>query len=357
MAGNSIGQLFRVTTCGESHGPALVAIVDGCPPGLALTEADIQLELERRKPGTSAYTSQRREADAVRILSGVFEGKTTGAPIGLLIENTDQKSKDYEAIRNQFRPGHADYTYHHKYGIRDYRGSGRASARETVMRVAAGAIAKKYLRDTQGITVRGCLKQIGEVVVQQHDWDAVNTNPFFVGDTALITDLESYIHSIRKQGDSVGALAYVEALGVPIGLGEPVFDKLHADIAHALMSINAAKGVAIGDGFACVAQRGSQFRDEITPTGFASNHAGGMLGGISNGESITAHVAFKPTPSILQPGRSIDTTGDTVDVVTTGRHDPCVGIRAVPIVEAMMAIVVMDHLLRFRAQCVRGEKI
>ncbi len=351
MAGNSIGQLFQVTTFGESHGPALGAIIDGCPPGLTLTEQDIQIELERRKTGTSPFTSQRQEPDQVKILSGVFEGKTTGTPIGLLIENADHKPKDYQAIRDQFRPGHADFTYHHKYSIRDYRGGGRASARETVMRVAAGAIAKKYLREHLQIDVRACLQQMGAIKMEQQDWSVVNQNPFFASDLKKIVELESYIQLLRKEGDSIGALIYIEALNVPIGLGEPVFDKLNADIAHALMSINAVKGVEIGDGFSCVTQRGSQHRDEMTPDGFVSNHAGGILGGISSGQTITAKIALKPTPSILTAGQSINEASESVEVVTKGRHDPCVGIRAVPIAEAMLALVLMDHVLRFRAQC------
>jgi chorismate synthase len=351
MAGNSIGQLFCVTTFGESHGEALGAIIDGCPPGLSLCDADIQCELERRKTGTSAFTSQRQESDRIKILSGVFEGKTTGTPIALLIENEDHKPKDYQAICDQFRPGHADFTYHYKYGIRDYRGGGRASARETVMRVAAGAVAKKYLREYFDVEIRACLQQLGTIKMDQWNWDVVNDNSFFVPDVDKIPQLETYIQQLRKEGDSIGALVYVEALNVPIGLGEPVFDKLNADIAHALASINAVKGIEFGDGFACVTQRGSEHRDEMTPHGFVSNHAGGMLGGISNGEDIIAKVAFKPTPSIVRSGHTVNTRNEAVDIVTKGRHDPCVGIRAVPIVEAMLALVLMDHVLRFRAQC------
>lgn len=351
MAGNSFGQLFCVTTFGESHGPALGCIVDGCPPGLALSEADIQPELDRRKPGTSKFTSQRREPDQVKILSGVFNGVTTGTPIALLIENTDQKSKDYTDIAEKFRPGHADFTYYHKYGIRDYRGGGRASARETAARVAAGAIAKKYLQEKYQIQIRGCLIQMGTLHVPINDWQAVGENPFFAADQTCIPELENYIQAIRKAGDSIGAKIYVEALNVPIGLGEPVFDKLDAEIAYAMMGINAVKGVEIGAGFDSVAMRGSQMRDEITPKGFLSNHAGGTLGGISSGQPITVNLAIKPTPSILQPGQSLNEKGEAVEVVTTGRHDPCVGIRAVPIAEAMLALVLMDHTLRFKAQC------
>lgn len=351
MAGNSIGQLFKVTTFGESHGPALGCIIDGCPPGLPLTEEDIQIELERRRTGTSAYTSQRREPDAVKILSGVFNGMTTGTPIGLLIENTDAKPKDYDAISTQFRPGHADYTYYHKYGLRDFRGSGRASARETVMRVAAGAIAKKYLRDKLGVIIRGCMLQMGILSIPIIDWDVVNNNPFFAANAEIVPELEALIQATRKAGDSIGALVQVEAINVPVGLGEPVFDKLNASIAHALMSINAVKAVEIGDGLSCVSNPGSAFRDEMNKDGFLSNHAGGILGGISTGQPIVARVAFKPTPSIIQPGKSLNEAGEEVSVVTKGRHDPCVGIRGVPIAEAMLALVLMDHYLRFKAQC------
>jgi chorismate synthase len=350
MAGNTIGELFRVTTCGESHGRALMGIVDGCPPGLALSAADIQPELDRRRPGQSKMTTQRREPDQVTITGGTFEGKTTGTPIGLLIENVDQRSKDYSKIAEQFRPGHADYTYYHKYGIRDYRGGGRASARETAMRVAAGAIARKYLAEKHGVRIRAYLSQLGSVVVEPVDWDAIGRNPFFAPDQSKVAPLEALIQQTRKAGDSIGAKVSVIADNVPLGLGEPVFDRLDADIAHALMSINAAKGVEIGDGFDCVTQTGSEHRDEMTRAGFLSNHAGGVLGGISTGQAIVAHVAFKPTSSILQPGRSLNIHGEEVEVVTTGRHDPCVGIRAVPIVEAMLALVLMDHFLRHRAQ-------
>lgn len=350
MAGNTIGKLFSVTTFGESHGPALGCIVDGCPPGLELSVADIQKELDRRKPGTSRHTTQRREADEVQILSGVFEGRTTGTPIGLLIHNTDQRSKDYAGIMDRFRPGHADYTYQQKYGIRDYRGGGRSSARETAMRVAAGAIAKKYLYVWLGIQVRGYLAQLGPIKAETLDWDEAERNPFFCPDASKVTELEAYMDALRKEGDSIGARVNVVATGVPPGLGEPVFDRLDADLAHALMSINAVKGVEIGAGFACVEQKGTEHRDEITPEGFLSNNAGGILGGISTGQDIVVSIALKPTSSIRIPGRSVNLRGEPVEVVTTGRHDPCVGIRATPIAEAMVAIVLMDHLLRHRAQ-------
>ncbi len=348
MAGNTFGKLFTVTTFGESHGPALGAVVDGCPPGLALTEADLQRDLDRRRPGQSRYTTQRREPDRVRILSGVFEGRTTGTPIGLLIENVDQRSKDYSNIADRFRPGHADYVYTQKYGFRDYRGGGRASARETAMRVAAGAIAKKYLRERLGVEIRGFLSQLGPIELELVSWEAVEQNPFFCPDPAKVAELEAFMKSLK--GDSVGARITVVATGVPPGLGEPVFDRLDAELAHALMSINAVKGVEIGDGFRCVAARGSEFRDEMTPQGFLSNHAGGILGGISSGQDIVAHIALKPTSSLPIPGRSVDVYGRPVDVVTKGRHDPCVGIRATPIAEAMTALVLMDHYLRHRAQ-------
>ncbi|APE30002.1 chorismate synthase [Halomonas aestuarii] len=349
MSGNTFGKLFTVTTFGESHGPALGAIVDGCPPGLPLTEEDLQHDLDRRRPGSSRHTTQRREADRVRILSGVFEGVTTGTAIGLMIENTDQRSTDYSKIKDQFRPAHADYSYHHKYGIRDYRGGGRSSARETAMRVAAGAIAKKYLAQ-QGIRVRGYMSQLGPITIDFKQWDAVDENPFFCPDPARVPELEAYMDQLRRDQDSVGAKISVVAEGVPPGLGEPVFDRLDAELAHGLMSINAVKGVEIGDGFAAVAQRGSEHRDEMTPEGFLSNHAGGVLGGISSGQTIIAHLALKPTSSITMPGRSIDVHGQPVEVVTKGRHDPCVGIRATPIAEAMMALTLMDHLLRQRGQ-------
>ncbi|MGI9318176.1 MAG: chorismate synthase [bacterium] len=350
MAGNTIGQLFTVTTFGESHGAALGAIVDGCPPGLELSVDDLQGDLDRRKPGQSRYTTQRKEADQVEILSGIFEGITTGTPIGLLIRNTDQRSKDYSQIKDRFRPGHADLTYQKKYGVRDYRGGGRSSARETAMRVAAGAIAKKYLSVEFGIGVRGCVYQIGDVNVPPRDWSVVNTNPFFVADEAVVNDLEELIKSTRKQGDSIGAGVLVEAAGVPIGWGEPVFDRLDADIAKALMSINAAKGVEIGAGFDSIQQKGSEHRDLITPEGFSSNSAGGVLGGISSGQDVVARVAFKPTSSILVPGDTVDLDNKPVNISTPGRHDPCVGIRAVPIAEAMLALVLMDHAMRDRAQ-------
>jgi chorismate synthase len=348
MPGNSIGQAFVVTTFGESHGPALGAIVDGCPPGLDLCEADIQGDLNRRRPGQSKFTTQRQESDKIQILSGVFEGKTTGAPIGLLILNEDQKSKDYSDIKDVFRPGHADFTYHHKYGIRDYRGGGRSSARETAMRVAAGAIAKRYLAMHYGIYIEGCVTQIGPYVIPILDWKAARENPFFVAhnDPQILNDLEALIQETRKAGDSIGARVRVQASHVPIGLGEPVFDRLDADLAHAMMSINAVKAVAVGDGFDVVTQTGSMHRDEMTREGFLSNHAGGILGGISNGETIILDIAFKPTSSILTPGRSLNIHQEEVMVVTKGRHDPCVGLRGVPIAEAMMAIVLMDHLLR-----------
>jgi len=349
MSGNTFGKLFTVTTFGESHGPALGAIVDGCPPGLELSEADLQRDLDRRRPGSSRHTTQRRELDQVKILSGVFEGKTTGTPIGLMIENTDQRSKDYSKIAEQFRPAHADYTYHHKYGIRDYRGGGRSSARETAMRVAAGAIAKAWLA-RQGIQVRGYMSQLGPIAIDFKAWDGVDDNPFFCPDPDKLPELEAYMDQLRRDQDSVGARITVIAEGVPVGLGEPVFDRLDADLAHGLMSINAVKGVEIGDGFDVVAQRGSEHRDEMTPEGFLSNHAGGVLGGISSGQPIIAHLALKPTSSITQPGRSIDVNGNVVEVVTKGRHDPCVGIRATPIAEAMMALTLMDHLLRHRGQ-------
>ena len=351
MAGNSIGKLFKVTTFGESHGTALGCIVDGVPPGMNLTESDMQHDLDRRRPGSSRYTTQRREADQVKILSGVFEGVTTGTSIGLLIENTDQRSQDYSKIKDIFRPSHADYTYQKKYGIRDYRGGGRSSARETAMRVAAGAIAKKYLHEKLGITIRGYLAQMGDIQCQLNDWQQVDQNPFFCPDESKLEALDQLLRQLKKEGDSVGAKVCIVAENVPVGLGEPVFDKLDADLAHALMSINAVKGVEIGDGFAAVNKRGSENRDEITPQGFLSNHAGGILGGISSGQTIISSIALKPTPSIEVAGQSININGESVEVSTHGRHDPCVGIRAVPIAEAMVAIVLMDHYLRYRAQC------
>ncbi len=350
MAGNSFGQLFRVTTFGESHGLALGAVVDGCPPGLEISEDDLQGDLDRRKPGTSRYTTQRREADEVKILSGVFEGKTTGTSIGLLIENTDQRSKDYSEIKDLFRPGHADYTYHQKYGQRDYRGGGRSSARETAMRVAAGAIAKKYLKQVHGIEIVGFLSQLGPIKAEGVDESQIEQNPFFFPDAGKLEALDEYMRALKKEGNSVGAKVCVVARNVPVGLGEPVFDRLDADIAHAMMGINAVKGVEIGDGFAVVEQKGSEHRDEMTPTGFASNHAGGILGGISSGQEIVVSMALKPTSSITVPGKTITTSGEATEMITKGRHDPCVGIRAVPIAEAMLALVLMDHLLRHRAQ-------
>jgi chorismate synthase len=350
MSGNTFGKLFTVTTFGESHGPALGAVVDGCPPGLALDVEDLQRDLDRRKPGTSRYTTQRREDDAVRILSGVFEGRTTGTPIGLLIENRDQRSKDYSNISDRFRPAHADYSYQQKYGLRDYRGGGRSSARETAMRVAAGAIARKYLRERYGIQIRGYLKQLGPIVAQKLDWSSVDSNPFFCPDPERVPDMEVYMSALNKRGDSVGARINVVASGVMPGLGEPVFDRLDADIAAAMMSINAVKGVEIGAGFASVEQQGSEHRDEITPEGFLSNNAGGVLGGISSGQDIEVSIALKPTSSIRLPGASVNTGGQPIEVVTRGRHDPCVGIRATPIAEAMLAIVLMDHCLRHRGQ-------
>lgn len=350
MSGNTYGKLFTVTTFGESHGPALGCIIDGCPPGLELTEADLQIDLDRRKPGQSRYTTQRREEDQVKILSGVFEGKTTGTPIGLLIENTDQRSKDYSDIKDSFRPAHADYTYMQKYGVRDYRGGGRSSARETAMRVAAGAVAKKYLKEHLGVEVRGYLSQLGAITIETVDWDQIEQNAFFCPDASKVPALEEFMQALIKDGDSIGAKITVVATNVPPGLGEPIFDRLDAELAHALMSINAVKGVEIGDGFSVVSQRGTQHRDEITPQGFLSNHAGGILGGISSGQDIVAHLALKPTSSLRIPGRSVDVNGNAIEVVTKGRHDPCVGIRATPIAEAMMALVLMDHLLRHRAQ-------
>ncbi|MFB9885641.1 chorismate synthase [Balneatrix alpica] len=352
MAGNSIGQVFKVTTFGESHGLALGCIVDGCPPGLAISEADLQHDLDRRKPGQSRHTTQRREPDEVKILSGVFEGVTTGTSIGLLIENQDQRSKDYSNIKDVFRPAHADYTYTHKYGVRDYRGGGRSSARETAMRVAAGAIAKKFLRERLGIEVRGYLSQLGPIKIDpaRFSWDEIERNAFFCPDAQAAAEMEVYMDALRKEGNSIGAKISVIATGVPPGLGEPVFDRLDADLAHALMSINAVKGVEIGAGFAAIEQKGTEHRDEMTPAGFLSNQAGGILGGISSGQDILAHIALKPTSSLRLPGQSIDSQGNPVEVVTHGRHDPCVGIRATPIAEAMMAIVLLDHYLRHRGQ-------
>jgi chorismate synthase len=350
MSGNTFGRLFTVTSFGESHGPALGCIVDGCPPGLDISSEDIQADVERRRSGKSRFTSQRREADAVQILSGVFEGRTTGTPIGLLVRNEDQRSYDYEKIKDRFRPGHADYTYQQKYGIRDYRGGGRSSARETTMRVAAGAIARKYLAVNLGVRIRGYLAQIGGIRLRALDLDAADRNPFFCAEPARVNELEALINDLRREGDSIGARVNVIAEGVPPGLGEPIFDRLDADLAHAMMSINAVKGVEIGAGFASVEQRGSEHRDPITPSGFLSNHAGGTLGGISSGQDILVSMALKPTSSIVIPGQTIDIQGRPTEVSTTGRHDPCVGIRAVPIAEAMLALVLMDHYLRHRAQ-------
>src|SRR5689334_17231254 len=350
MSGNTFGKLFCVTSFGESHGPAIGCVVDGCPPGLALDESDIQHDLERRKPGTSRHVTQRRETDRVEILSGVFEGRTTGTPIALLIRNEDARSKDYANIAETFRPGHADYTYWQKYGIRDYRGGGRQSARETAVRVAAGAIARKWLHEQHAVIVRGCLSQLGPIAIPLSDWDAVDHNPFFAAHAQSVPHLEAFMDELRKSGDSVGAKLTVIAQNVPVGWGEPVYDKLDADIAYAMMSINAVKGVEIGAGFGAVEQRGSEHSDEMSPAGFLSNHAGGILGGISTGQDVVVNIAVKPTSSIRLPRRSIDKTGAAVIVETHGRHDPCVGIRATPIVEAMLAIVLMDHALRHRAQ-------
>ena len=350
MSGNTFGQMFTVTTFGESHGPALGAVVDGCPPGLALSEQDIQPDLDRRRPGRSKFTTQRRERDRVKILSGVFEGQTTGTPIGLLVENEDQKSKDYEDLKQLFRPAHADYTYHHKYGVRDHRGSGRASARETAMRVAAGAIAKKGLLELAGVRVRGYLSAIGHIRPRFESWAAVEDNPFFCPEPSRVEAIAALIDSLRRDGDSIGAEITVVASGAPVGLGEPVFAKLDGELAGALMGINAVKGVAIGDGFAVVQQRGTEHRDEMSAKGFLSNHAGGVLGGLSSGQDIIARLALKPTSSLTTPGRTVDVHGNETEVITKGRHDPCVGIRAAPIAEAMTALVLMDHLLRHRGQ-------
>ncbi len=350
MAGDTFGRLFTVTTFGESHGPAMGCVVDGCPPGLELAESDIQHDLDRRRPGRSRHVTQRKEPDQVTILSGVFEGLTTGTAIGLLVQNVDQRSRDYSKIKDKFRPGHSDYTYQHKYGIRDYRGGGRASARETVMRVAAGAIARKYLAERAGIRINGYLAELGPFELKPLDLDAVNDNPFFCPEPARLNALDGFMDRLRRAGDSIGARINVIASNVPIGLGEPVFDKLEADLAHALMSINAVKGVEFGDGFRCIQQRGSEHRDEITPDGFEKNSSGGTLGGISSGQDILASIALKPTSSIQVPGRTVDTEGKAAEIVTTGRHDPCVGLRATPIAEAMVALTLMDHYLRDRAQ-------
>ncbi|XPF95868.1 chorismate synthase [Colwellia sp. RE-S-Sl-9] len=350
MSGNTFGKLFTVTTYGESHGLGLGAIIDGCPPGLSLTEEDLQVDLDRRKPGQSRFTTARREDDEVTIMSGVFEGKTTGTPIGLVIKNKDQRSQDYGNISESFRPGHADYTYWQKYGIRDYRGGGRSSARETAMRVAAGSIAKKFLKEKLGIVIRACVTQIADIKAETYDWDIVETNPFFFPDANKLEQLDEYLRDIMRQKDSIGAKLTVVAENVPVGLGEPIFDRLDADIAHALMGINAVKGVEIGDGFEVVNQKGSVHRDELTPNGFAKNSAGGVLGGISSGQNIVAHIALKPTSSIGVSGKTINKQGESTDLITKGRHDPCVGIRAVPIAEAMLALTLMDHYMRNRAQ-------
>jgi chorismate synthase len=351
MSGNTFGHLFTVTTFGESHGPALGCVVDGCPPGMALSEADLQPDLDRRRPGTSRHVTQRQEPDRVEILSGVYQGLTTGTPIALLIRNEDQRSKDYSAIAQTFRPGHADYTYLHKYGIRDPRGGGRSSARLTAATVAAGAIARKWLSQAYGATVRGRMSQLGDIKIPLEDWNEVHRNPFFAAGQSMIETLEAYMDALRRSGDSCGARIDVVAEGVPVGLGEPLFDKLDADIAFAMMGINAVKGVEIGSGFASVMQKGSEHGDELTPAGFVGNHSGGVLGGISTGQPITVSIAIKPTSSIRVPRRSIDIDGAPTQVETLGRHDPCVGIRATPIAEAMLALVLMDHALRHRAQC------
>jgi len=350
MSGNTFGKLFTVTSFGESHGKAIGCIVDGCPPGIEISEADLQIDLDRRKPGTSRYTTQRKEADEVKILSGIFEGKTTGTPIALMIENTDQRSKDYSNIAETFRPAHADYSYMQKYGIRDYRGGGRSSARETAMRVAAGSIAKKYLKQQFDVEIAGYLSQLGPIKIEKVDLSIVNSNPFFCPDVDKIKEMEDYMKALNKEGNSIGAKISVIATNIPPGLGEPIFDRLDAELAHAFMSINAVKGVEIGAGFDCIEQKGTEHRDEMTPEGFLSNHAGGVLGGISTGQDIIAHMALKPTSSIHLPGKSIDIHGNAIEVSTKGRHDPCVGIRATPIAEAMMAIVLIDHLMRHRAQ-------
>ncbi len=357
MSGNTFGKLFTVTTFGESHGPAIGGVVDGCPPGLELCEEDLQGDLDRRKPGTSKFTTARREDDLVKILSGVFEGKTTGTSIGLLINNTDQRSQDYSKIKDSFRPGHADYTYQQKFGMRDYRGGGRSSARETAVRVAAGGIAKKYLKQQYGIEVRGYISQIGPIAIETVDHNVTNTNPFFCPDASKLEALEQYMRDLKKEGNSIGAKVSVSATNVPVGLGEPVFDRLDADIAHAMMGINAVKGVELGDGFDVVTQKGTDHRDEISPEGFYTNHSGGVLGGISSGQEILVHMALKPTSSISISGKTVDIKGKAAEIITKGRHDPCVGIRAVPIAEAMLAIVLMDHLLRHRGQNTHVDSI
>ena len=350
MSGNTFGKLFTLTTSGESHGVGYLGIVDGCPPGMTLSEADIQVDLDRRKPAKSRHVTQRKESDMVKITSGVLDGVTTGTPIGLIIDNEDQKSKDYSNISDMFRPGHADYTYQQKYGIRDYRGGGRASARETCMRVAAGAIAKKYLKEKFGIIIRGYLSQLGPIRIEHKDWNEVENNVFFCPDASRVSELDDYMDALRKEGESVGARINIHAENIPVGLGEPIFDRLDADIAKGMMSINAVKGVELGIGFGCVEQKGTQHRDEITPKGFIGNNSGGVLGGISSGQDIIVSVALKPTSSIRLPGNTVDKSGKATKVETKGRHDPCVGIRATPIAEAMLALVIMDHALRHRAQ-------
>ncbi len=350
MSGNTFGKLFTLTTSGESHGSGYLGIIDGCPPGMALSETDLQIDLDRRKPAKSRHVTQRKESDKVKITSGVFEGITTGTPIGLIIENEDQKSKDYGDIKDMFRPGHADYTYQQKYGIRDYRGGGRASARETCMRVAAGAIAKKYLKEKFGIIIRGYLSQLGPIKIEHKSWDEVENNVFFCPDSSRISELDDYMDALRKEGESVGARIDIHAESVPVGLGEPIFDRLDADIAKGMMSINAVKGVEIGVGFGCVEHKGTVHRDEITPEGFEGNNSGGVLGGISSGQDILVSIALKPTSSIRLPGNTVDKSGQATEVATKGRHDPCVGIRATPIAEAMLALVLMDHVLRHRGQ-------
>lgn len=350
MSGNSFGKSFVVTTFGESHGVALGCVVDGCPPGMELSEADIQGDLDRRRPGRNKHTTQRNEPDQVKILSGVFEGRTTGTPIGLMIENTDQRSKDYGDIKDKFRPGHADYTYQQKYGIRDYRGGGRSSARETAMRVAAGAIARKYLKESAGIDIRGFVSQLGPIRLEARDLSIIDDNPFFCADPDKLGELDAFMTALREEGDSIGAKISVLVRGMPVGLGEPVFDKLEADLAHGLMSINAVKGVEVGAGFDAVTQRGSEHRDEMSATGFSKNDAGGTLGGISSGQDLLVSIALKPTSSISKPGKTVDKSGRDTEIVTRGRHDPCVGLRATPIAEAMVALVLVDHYLRHRAQ-------
>lgn len=350
MSGNTFGKLFTLTTFGESHGIAIGGVIDGCPAGLELCEEDLQGDLDRRKPGTSKFTTARREDDMVKILSGVFEGKTTGTSIGLLINNTDQRSQDYSKIKDSFRPGHADYTYQQKYGMRDYRGGGRSSARETAIRVAGGGIAKKYLKQAYGIEIRAYISQIGPIAIDKVDHAVTNTNPFFCPDESKLEALEEYMRNLKKEGNSVGAKVSVSATNVPLGLGEPVFDRLDADIAHAMMGINAVKGVEVGDGFDVVEQKGTDHRDQMSPDGFHTNHAGGVLGGISTGQEVLVHMALKPTSSISISGQTVDVNGESAEIITKGRHDPCVGIRAVPIAEAMLALVLMDHLLRHRGQ-------